>query len=408
MKTSYSGDMAMFSWRVASVFGITGALIINKVEFWCSYVENDRRPAHYKDGRYWIYKSQKQWSTELGGMWSEDVIQREIAKLKKAGVLLARQDMNDSPFARLTWYAVDTDRLESILNQQLPPNTPVDDGDDPDKNEELEQMHQSAKMRNGDRKNTGSQSAPVRNIKRDSIERQQPMPETAHAVAVAHSSALPRSSADEDRARFEKLAAQRKKGLTARTEDRESAGTVVLSHDSLPEFYKLLYSVLGRPSIKITEKQRDALETEFSIRDGRKFESVVSLSESFPTHFWTWAKRIPAMLERQGRRMVMGEIVKVLTNPDYSGHFFSYLNSQGVGDPTPTYSPETKIEVARVQEMYDFDPRAIFETPQIEDDDDYLPGETHQQYVMRKLQEAAKEKAEREVKRVGSIFEDLD
>lgn len=93
--------------QLALAVGFDEAAIVQQIHYWCEY--HRRR----KDGRCWTYNTTAAWRENFP-FWGEDKIKKLLLRLENIGVVISRQDMNQSSWDRTKWYAVDHDRLAVI------------------------------------------------------------------------------------------------------------------------------------------------------------------------------------------------------------------------------------------------------------------------------------------------------
>ena len=69
-----------------------------------------------REGRLWTYRSVEEWRSGFFPFWGEKTIRRAITRLTGLGVLLTGE-FNRVPTDRTTWYSIDYEALEGLLER---------------------------------------------------------------------------------------------------------------------------------------------------------------------------------------------------------------------------------------------------------------------------------------------------
>jgi hypothetical protein len=74
---------------LARAIGLNAAIVLRQVHYWIKLHEKTKSERHFKDGRYWVYNSIRQWRDDHFEFWSTDTVKREFAALEKLGLLIS-------------------------------------------------------------------------------------------------------------------------------------------------------------------------------------------------------------------------------------------------------------------------------------------------------------------------------
>lgn len=96
----------MFSRSIAIKLGVNAAVFLQQLHYWLLATNNVR------DGRKWVYKTQKQWIEEDLPFISEKTLSDIVKLLKNEGLILTGQ-YNKLKIDRTLWYSIDYDALEA-------------------------------------------------------------------------------------------------------------------------------------------------------------------------------------------------------------------------------------------------------------------------------------------------------
>lgn len=98
-----------FDVELATRYGVQEAIFIENVRFWI--LKNKANNKHFYKGKYWTYNSAKAYA-ELFPYWSKQQIERIIAKLKEAGILVV-DHFSTNHYDRTNWYTLNEEMLSS-------------------------------------------------------------------------------------------------------------------------------------------------------------------------------------------------------------------------------------------------------------------------------------------------------
>lgn len=108
---------------LAVAIGLNEAIFVQQLHYW---IENKKVAGKVVDGRKWIYNSVREWREDNFPFWSDDTIGRAIKSLIKQGILLTRNDLNNTEFDRTKWYTIDYGVLNRLpQNAAMPPSPPL-------------------------------------------------------------------------------------------------------------------------------------------------------------------------------------------------------------------------------------------------------------------------------------------
>lgn len=93
---------------LAVAVGLHEAIFLQQVQYWL------RTSKHVFNGRTWIYNKLSEWHSQMPFL-HERTIQRAIATLRDMGVLLVTNEFNSSKSDRTSWYSIDYDALNLLL-----------------------------------------------------------------------------------------------------------------------------------------------------------------------------------------------------------------------------------------------------------------------------------------------------
>lgn len=100
---------------VACVLGIDEAIFLQQVRWWL------KTSKHKYDGRTWIYNKLPEWQEQMP-FFTRRTLQRIIATLRDLGVLLITDKYNSSSLDRTSWYAIDYNTLDRIIETWVEEN----------------------------------------------------------------------------------------------------------------------------------------------------------------------------------------------------------------------------------------------------------------------------------------------
>lgn len=101
--------------KLARILGVNEAMVMQHIHYWL--VKNEEKKVNYKEGRYWTFKSIKQWHNDEFDFWSESTLRRIFISLEEKGLLLVN-NFNKKGFDKTKWYSIDYEKLYSLNEEQ--------------------------------------------------------------------------------------------------------------------------------------------------------------------------------------------------------------------------------------------------------------------------------------------------
>ena len=101
--------------KLARILGVNEAMVMQHIHYWL--VKNEEKKINYKEGRYWTFKSIKQWHDDEFDFWSESTLRRIFLSLEEKGLLLVN-NFNKKGFDKTKWYSIDYEKLNSLNEEQ--------------------------------------------------------------------------------------------------------------------------------------------------------------------------------------------------------------------------------------------------------------------------------------------------
>ena len=111
-KLLFNSPPVVFSMELAVAVGVTEAIILQQIHYWCE--KNRIKGRNYHDEHYWCYNSMTNWLKEYP-CFSRSTLDRTFSKLRKEGLLITG-NYNKDPMDRTLWYRIDYDALENYLS----------------------------------------------------------------------------------------------------------------------------------------------------------------------------------------------------------------------------------------------------------------------------------------------------
>lgn len=96
---------------LATKIGVDAALVLQQVHYWVEI--NRKKNSNFHDGAYWTYNTIKDWN-KCFPFYGERTIQRIFKKLKDLGILKVG-NFNKAKFDKTSWYSIDYDKLNEIV-----------------------------------------------------------------------------------------------------------------------------------------------------------------------------------------------------------------------------------------------------------------------------------------------------
>ena len=93
---------------LAQAIGLNEAIMLQKINLWLNCKPKEA------NGRAWIYNSYKSWQEQLP-FWSESTIRRTLKSLLDQKLILVG-NFNKVKFDKTTWYSIDYDKVDTVVN----------------------------------------------------------------------------------------------------------------------------------------------------------------------------------------------------------------------------------------------------------------------------------------------------
>ena len=101
-----------FQPSLACAIGVNEAIFLQQLHYWL------KRSNHFIEGRYWIYKTVKEWNEDTFPFWSNATTKRVITSLRNQKVLIVSR-FNRAGFDKTNWYSIDYDSLNQLVSHPL-------------------------------------------------------------------------------------------------------------------------------------------------------------------------------------------------------------------------------------------------------------------------------------------------
>lgn len=116
-------EVIFFKSSVAKVVGVTGAILLNNLNYWINHNETNEK--NFFDGCYWTYNSIKAFCEQFPFL-SKNSITRALGKLEKDGYIKTGFH-NENTWDRTKWYAL-TDKGRALMGNTAEVDNPKEDG----------------------------------------------------------------------------------------------------------------------------------------------------------------------------------------------------------------------------------------------------------------------------------------
>ena len=116
-------EVIFFKSSVAKVVGVTGAILLNNMNYWINHNETNEK--NFFDGCYWTYNSIKAFCEQFPFL-SKNSITRALGKLEKDGYIKTGFH-NENTWDRTKWYAL-TDKGRALMGNTAEVDNPKEDG----------------------------------------------------------------------------------------------------------------------------------------------------------------------------------------------------------------------------------------------------------------------------------------
>jgi hypothetical protein len=101
--------------QLAEALGLDDSVALRLIHCEARDAANRQDEHHYRDGRWWVQRSYAEWA-ELMRWRTERGVRSILIRLRKKGVVIARDDLSSDQFNHTLWYTIDYDRLEKVLS----------------------------------------------------------------------------------------------------------------------------------------------------------------------------------------------------------------------------------------------------------------------------------------------------
>lgn len=98
--------------KLARILGVNEAMVMQHIHYWL--VKSEEKKVNYKEGRYWTFKSIKQWHDDEFDFWSERTVERIFSSLEGLGLLIGYK-FEKANFDHTKWYTINYEKLEDII-----------------------------------------------------------------------------------------------------------------------------------------------------------------------------------------------------------------------------------------------------------------------------------------------------
>lgn len=100
--------------RLAAVFGINKAVIVQKLHFLIAGAQANNDLYKFVDGHWWTYGSYQEWREKFFIWLSEAAVKTILRELEKSGIVVTRQGVKNRRDRR-KWYRIDTERFNQAV-----------------------------------------------------------------------------------------------------------------------------------------------------------------------------------------------------------------------------------------------------------------------------------------------------
>lgn len=102
---------------VAAKLGLTEAIIVSNIHYWCLEHEANDNKRNFQEGFYWNYIAFEDWKSKSLPFFSLSTIKRTVKRLTDAGIIITG-NYNKLILDKTTWYRIDYDVLEKALSAE--------------------------------------------------------------------------------------------------------------------------------------------------------------------------------------------------------------------------------------------------------------------------------------------------
>lgn len=108
-------DVLIIHKSLANILGdLNEAVVLNQLNYW---IERYKETNHnFKDGKYWVYNSYKQWAIDNFPFWSETTVKRTFTRLENKGIVVSA-NYNKMSIDKTKWYSIDYEKLQEYVDK---------------------------------------------------------------------------------------------------------------------------------------------------------------------------------------------------------------------------------------------------------------------------------------------------
>lgn len=100
--------------ELATEIGLNETIVLRQVYYWVEHNESENR--NFRDGKYWVYNSMKQWKEDNFPFFSEKTIERAFKSLREKNLIIVG-DYSEDRTKRPNWYTINKDELKKLLKK---------------------------------------------------------------------------------------------------------------------------------------------------------------------------------------------------------------------------------------------------------------------------------------------------
>ena len=104
--------------KLAEAIGLNEAIVIQQIHYWLITFQEANKEEHFRDGRWWIYNSKKEWKDNFP-WWSENTIWRSLIALREMGLVITSDEYNKKEYDKTLWYSIDYEKLNEIVEELI-------------------------------------------------------------------------------------------------------------------------------------------------------------------------------------------------------------------------------------------------------------------------------------------------
>jgi hypothetical protein len=99
---------------LAAALGLSEAIVLQQIHYWLVTLRRSNSKNHYRDGRWWVYNSIRQWQCDNFIWWNPKTVERILKALEDKG-LIETDNFNGASYDRTKWYTINYDRLRELV-----------------------------------------------------------------------------------------------------------------------------------------------------------------------------------------------------------------------------------------------------------------------------------------------------